>query len=106
MARIATTMRPTTQIASMTPAAGSMGPETAFVERIKVALQRPKVIAIVTANAMANFARVLRLRGGGGGGGFCSGRGGVEGVLILCSGLRFAGRRRVSRYRAEAPAIL
>ena len=69
----------------MTAAAGSIGPETAFVECIKAALQRPKVIAIVTAKAMANFARVLRLRGGGGGG-FCSGRCGVGGVLIRCSG--------------------
>jgi hypothetical protein len=73
-------MRPTTQIPSMMTAAGSMGPETAFVERIKAALQRPKVIAIVTAKAMASFARLLRLRGGVGGG-FCSGCG-VGGVLI------------------------
>ena len=68
MARIATTMRPTAQIASMMTAAGSIGPETALVERIKVTLQRPKATTIVTANAMANLARLLRLRGGGGGG--------------------------------------
>jgi hypothetical protein len=58
MARIATTMRPTTQIASMITAAGSIGPETAVVERIKVTLQRPKATMIVTAKAMANLARV------------------------------------------------
>src|ERR1700743_1780631 len=105
MARIATTMRPTTQIASMITAAGSIGPEIALVERINVTLHRPKVIAIVTAKAMASFARLLRLRGGGSGG-FCSGRSGVGVVFILCSEVSLGGRRRVSRDQEVVLVVL
>ena len=76
MAMMATTMRPTTQSASMMRAAGNTGPFIALFELIKVMLQRPKVTTIVTAKVMASFARVLRLRFGG------RNWGGVAGVLI------------------------
>ena len=70
MAIIATTMRLTTQIASMMIAAGKTGPDIALFERINVTLQRPKVTTIVTAKMMAVFARLAR--GGGGGVECCS----------------------------------